>query len=153
MRNIEDALVARRGFWLPLAIAVAVVAALLIALRLSDAIARARDDVSRSRLALDIARARIADSASLAQANAPAKGDDVRGAIDRALSARGLHYSRVDAQAGDGTERVVIDSAPFATLARAIDDLSRVDGVRVVDATLTARVDPETVRAELAFTR
>lgn len=152
IRNIEDAFAARRRFWLPLAIAVAIIVALLIAMRLSDAIARAHDEVLRNRLALDIARGRVADGASLVHANVQAKNGDMRAAIDRALSARGLHYSRVDAQAGDGTERVVIDVAPFATLVRAIDDLSREDGVRVIDATLTARVDPGTVRAELAFT-
>jgi type II secretory pathway component PulM len=153
IRNIEDAFAARRGFWVPLAIAVAVIVALLIALRLSDGIGRAHDEVLRNRLALDVARARLADIASLAHENAPTKPGDVRSAIERALTARGLHYSRVDAQAGDGTERVVIDEAPFAALVRAIDDLSREDGVRVIDATLTARIDPGTVRAELAFAR
>ncbi|HJU24423.1 MAG TPA: type II secretion system protein GspM [Casimicrobiaceae bacterium] len=153
MRNIEDAFAARRGFWFPLAIAVGVIVALLVALRLSDAIDRAHDEVLRNRLAFDVARARLADSASLARENPQTKAGDVRGAIERALNARGLRYSRVDAQAGDGTERVIIDAAAFATLVRAIDDLSRGDGVRVVDATLTARVDPGTVRAELAFAR
>jgi type II secretory pathway component PulM len=34
---------------------------------------------------------------------------------------------------------------------RALDALSREEAVRVIDATLTARVDPGTVRAELVL--
>ena len=129
-----------------------IVAAVLV-LRLHDGIARSRENVAHDRALLDVARARTAESVTLASANAPAKNGDVRAAVDRVLAANGLRYIALDAQRGDATTRVVIEAAPFDALIRALDALMREEGVRVADASLAARVDPGTVRAELALTR
>jgi type II secretory pathway component PulM len=105
----------------------------------------------RNRLELDVARARIAESAALARAAAPIQNADVRPAVDRVLSARGITYA-VETQ-GEGPLRIVVEVAPFDALIRALDALAHEDGVRAVEAIVSARVDPGTVRAELALTR
>jgi type II secretory pathway component PulM len=67
------------------------------------------------------------------------------------LSARGITYA-VETQ-GEGPLRIVVEVAPFDALIRALDALAHEDGVRAVEAIVSARVDPGTVRAELALTR
>jgi type II secretory pathway component PulM len=47
----------------------------------------------------------------------------------------------------------VLGSVPFDTLVRVLDDLARAEHVRVIEARITARVEPGTVRAELALGR
>ncbi|HEY7788132.1 MAG TPA: type II secretion system protein GspM [Casimicrobiaceae bacterium] len=144
----------QRTAWTAIAIAVAIAAALVaFAFPLREAIARARDDVARNRLVLDIARARVAANATLIRAVAPARSPDLRAATDREMTKRGLSYAVVDAPTGEGSLRIVIAAAPFDTLIRALDTLAHTDGVRVSDASVSARVDPGTVRAELALTR
>ena len=136
-----------------LALVAALVVAMVLAVRLHDTIARERDDVARNRLVLDVARARAAENVTLARASAAAKGGDLRTAIERVFASHGLRYAALAAQGSEGAQRVVLEAAPFDVLVRALDALSREEGVRVTDATLTARVDPGTVRAELALAR
>src|SRR5689334_15905444 len=100
----------QRNAWLALAIIVALAVAVVIALRLHDAIGRSRENVARERLLLDVARARVAEGATLARANVSARNGDVPGAIDRVLTANGLRYSKIDAQRGDDAKHVVIDA-------------------------------------------
>ncbi|HEX6792231.1 MAG TPA: type II secretion system protein GspM [Casimicrobiaceae bacterium] len=156
-RPLADAIASadptQRRLWLALSGLVALVLAVFVAIRLQDAIARSREDVVRNRLMLDVARARAAENVALARSNVPARNDDPRRAIDRVLAANGLRYTALDAQRADAAQRIVIETAPFDALVRALDTLARQDGLRVADASITARVDPGTVRAELAFTR
>ncbi len=156
-RPLADALAsahpAQRRLWLVLSVLVALVLAVFVALRLQDAIARSREDVVRNRLMLGVARARAAENVALGRSNVPRRNDDPRSAIDRVLAANGLRYTALDAQRGDAAQRIVIESAPFDALIRALDTLARQEGLRVTDASFAARVDPGTVRAELAFTR
>lgn len=133
-------------------VVVAIAAAMIVVANpLREAIARTREDVARNRVVLDVARARIAENAALARVAAPVRSPDIRPAIDRALSAQGLRYV-VESQR-DGPLRIVVDVAPFDALVRALDTLAHGDGVRVVEAIVSARIDPGTVRAELALTR
>jgi type II secretory pathway component PulM len=136
-----------------LLVLVALALGALLAWRLQDAIARSREDLSRNRLMLDIARARAAENATLMRANVAPKPDDVRSAIDRVLAANGLRYTAVGPHRDDGAQQVVVEAAPFDALIRALDTLAREEGVRVVDASIAARIEPGTVRAEIAFTR
>jgi type II secretory pathway component PulM len=145
---------ARRAAWIALAIfAAAIVTVALIAAPLSEAIARARADAARQRLVLDIAKARVAENATLARASAPIRTPDMRGAIERVLAREGLAFAPEAAQGADRSVRIVIAEARFDALVRALDALAREDGVRIAEATITARVDPGSVRAELALTR
>jgi type II secretory pathway component PulM len=144
----------QRAGWIAAAVAfVAVAALILFAVPLREAIARARSDVAHNRLVLETARARVAENAALARATAPAARDDPRAAIGRALAREGLAYVPADTRASDGPIAIVIGDARFDALMRALDALEREDGVRVVDATITVRVDPGTVRAELTLAR
>jgi type II secretory pathway component PulM len=136
-----------------LALVAALVVAVVLAVRLHDTIAREREDVARNRLVLDVAHARAAENVTLARASAAAKSGDLRAAIERVFASHGLRYAALDAQGSEGVLRVVLEAAPFDVLVRALDALSREEGVRVTDATLTARVDRGTVRAELALAR
>ena len=146
---------AKQRAWVAFALVAAVVLTVaIVAIPLRDAVARAREDLARNRLVLDVARARAAESATLAHASLPSKKTgDARAAIDRVLAAHGLRHAPVGAQAADGTPGIVIEAAPFDALVRALDALARDEGVRVVEATFTARVDPGTVRAELVLAR
>jgi len=143
----------QRNAWLALAIVVACAIAAVVALRLHDAIVRSQERVTRERLLLDVARTRVAETATLAHATAPERSGELRAAIERVLTANGLRYGKLDAQRGDDAQHIVIEAAPFDTLVRALDELMREDGVRVIDASLAARVDAGTVRAELALAR
>jgi len=142
----------QRTAWIAIATVAAIAVAMIaVANPLRDAIARTREDIVRSRLELDVARARVAEIAALARAAAPVQNADIRPAIDRVLSAQGLDYT-VEPQS-EGALRIVVEAAPFDALIRALDALAHEDGVRVVEAIVSARVDPGTVRAELALTR
>jgi type II secretory pathway component PulM len=150
-RAFDAAGVAKRRASIAFVLVAAVVLTVIVASPLRDAVARAREDLARSRLVLDVARARAAESATLVHASVPAKAGDVRTAIERVLAAHGLRHAPVAGQTPDGA--IVIEATPFDALVRALDALARDEGVRVVEATLTARVDPGTVRAELVLAR
>lgn len=143
----------QRAAWTGVALLVAIVAAIaVIAVPLTDAIARTRDDVARNRLVLDVARARVTENVALTRATAPVELPDARVTIDQVLAQRGLTYVRAAAEPPAGSVGIVIEAAPFDALIHALDTLAR-EGVRVADATITARVDPGTVRAEIMLTR
>jgi type II secretory pathway component PulM len=139
-----------RAAWLGVGVLVAIVVAVALTWPLRDAIARAGEDLAQQRALLDVLRARIAENVALERA-APLPGGDRRAAIERVLAEHGLRFVR-DAQDADGN-RYVIESAPFDVLVRTLDALARDAHARVVEATLAARVEPGTVRAELAFAR
>ncbi|MBU6486171.1 MAG: type II secretion system protein M [Betaproteobacteria bacterium] len=133
-------------------VALTAVILLWIVVPLQDAVGRARADLARERMNLATARSELAEDASLAHAIAPARAGDAAAAVDRVLAAHGLvPLSR--AHADDGRIDVVIPDARFDALVRALDVLLHDEGVRVVEATLLARVAPGSVRAELALTR
>lgn len=149
----ERAHPSQRRAWLALARLVVLAVAAVVVVRLHDANARLREDLVGNRAVLGIAQARAAENQTLQHAGVPARNGDLRSAIDRVLTANGLRYTTLDAQDGNTTQRVVVEVAPFDVLVRALDMLQREEGLRVTDATLAARTDAGTVRAELAFTR
>ncbi len=53
----------------------------------------------------------------------------------------------------DGRARVVFAAVDFAKLVAGLEALQRESGLAIVEATLTARVEPGTVRAELVLAR
>lgn len=121
---------------------------------LTTSIARARDDVARTRVALAIARDRVAETESLVRAaSAPASTADVRSAVTRVLGEHSLSIAPVDAKSKDGRFAIVIAEARFDAIVSALDALARTEGIQLVEGTVTARVDPGSVRAELTFAR
>jgi type II secretory pathway component PulM len=117
---------------------------------LSRDIARLRDDVARDRATLAYLQARAAPTRSDASPGAPVV--DARATVERVLAAHGL-ATQAQVEAREGRIGVVLAAVPFDALVRALDDLARSSGVRVLDARITARVEPGSVRAELALGR
>ena len=134
-------------------VVLAAAAVLWIVLPLQDAVGRAGEDLARERMLLATARHLVAEDAGLARAIAPARAGDAASAIDRVLAQNGLSPLSAAHAGTDGRIDVVVPEASFDALVRALDALSREDGIRVVEATLLARVAPGSVRAELAFVR
>ena len=120
---------------------------------LTDAISRARDDVARTRVELAIARERAAETESLVRGAAPSSTADVRSAVTRVFGEHSLQSTPVDAKSADGRFAVIVADARFDAVVNAIDALASNEGIRLVEGTVTARVDPGSVRAELTFAR
>jgi type II secretory pathway component PulM len=146
---------ARRSLLLTGTVAAVLAVALAIGWQpLTTAIARAREDVARTRVELAIARDRIAETESLVRAaSAAASATDVRSAVTRVFGEHSLLSTPVDARSVDGRFAVVVADARFEAIVNALDVLARTAGIRLVEGTVTARVDPGSVRAELTFAR
>ena len=135
-------------------VAVVLAAVLAIAWQpLTGAIARARDDVARTRVELAIARMRTAETDSLARAASVSSSADIRSVVTRVLGEHSLASAPVDSKSADGRFAVVVADARFDAIVHALDALARDEGIRLVEGTVTARVDPGSVRAELTFAR
>jgi general secretion pathway protein M len=133
--------------------AVVVLLALLYAVAwqpLARDIARVRETLARDRATLDVLRSYAQPQRSAGTTSAP---PDVRAAVERALDAHGLRVTAGAPDARDNRVSLVLGAVPFDTLVALLDELSRTDHVRVIEARLTARVDPGTVRAELTLGR
>ena len=121
----------------------------LVWLPLAQDLPRARADAERAQRRLASATAAAA-MASSRVTTAP------RGPIDAAVrGALAKHGIAADAtvEVAGARAALTIPSVRFATLVALVDGLARGDAVHVVDATITARVEPGLVRAELTLGR
>lgn len=116
-------------------------------------IARTREERVRIGASLAQARAAFEDGAGLARAAAKDGSVDLRGAVARALADHGIRVAAGSVDLRDNRAHVVLPDVRFDALAAALALLARDDGIRAVEATLSARVDPGTVRAEITLTR
>ena len=97
---------------------------------------------------------RIADEmAGLARAPVPSTATDARAELERVLSQYGLRSAVTELDWQEGRARVVFTAIGFDPLIRALEALQRETGLRIIEATLTARVEPAAVRAELVLGR
>jgi type II secretory pathway component PulM len=126
---------------------------LVATLPLTAAIGRADADVARTRAMLEIARARAADSESLARVAPSLRAGDLRAAVDRVLAQQGVRATPVASGTADGRYAVVVADARFDSIVAAVDALARDESIHLAEATLTALVTPGSVRADLAFAR
>lgn len=130
----------------------------LIVLAVAYALAYAplTHDIERTREALMRDRATLA---ALQRHPMPAAGhaaalpvaSDPRTSIDQALQARGLRHAATQVDVREGRATLVMEAVPFQAVVQLVDDLSRNVRLRLVEARVTARVEPGTVRAELTF--
>jgi type II secretory pathway component PulM len=105
------------------------------------------------RAALVQAERMVGEIAGLSR-SAPAKAaNDPRAEIERALAERGVAGPAAAIDWRDGRARVALEAARFDALAGALEALQRDAKLRIVEATLTARVEPGTVRAEIVLAR
>jgi type II secretory pathway component PulM len=94
-----------------------------------------------------------AEIAGLARAPSPAAIGEPRVALDRVLAQHGLRSAVTQSEWQDGRARLVFAAVGFDALVAALEALQREGRLRVVEATLTARVEPGTVRAEVVLAR
>jgi len=117
----------------------------------------------RARLARQLAdqRAALADArreadaiAGLARSTPTAPPADAKAAIDAALSRQGLKAVGGNIERLDGDRwRLSLDAISFDSLTALLDTLQRTAGVRAVEVSVTARVEPGLVRADLTLGR
>jgi len=120
--------------------------------------------LSRDTVALRLARAanastlaeardRVKELAELSRTSAKTASVDARADLDRALSQLNLRTAATSVEWREGRASLVFAAIGYDTLVGLIDALQRDARLRVVEATITARVDPGTVRAELTLAR
>jgi type II secretory pathway component PulM len=110
--------------------------------------ARMRDSV-----VLAAARADAEDVAGLQRSAAPARSGEPRTAVERVVAERGLRPMLASLDVQDGRVRATFTAIRFDALVGALDALAKNDGVFPVEMTLTPRVEPGTLRAELVLAR
>ena len=116
-------------------------------------IARLERDLPRTQAVLAAARAQADDVAALQRASARAKTGDPRAAVERVLAERSLRAAVGTLDAQDGRVRLGFPAVRFDALVGLLDTLAKSEGLRAVDATLTARVEAGTVRADVTLAR
>ncbi|MGI8896555.1 MAG: type II secretion system protein GspM [Casimicrobiaceae bacterium] len=114
---------------------------------------RAQRDLRRDRAILASARVQADEIAGLAKSPATLKSSDPRSAVERVLTERQLRAAVTALDVQDNRVRVTFAAIHFDALVGALDVLAKTEGLRLVEATLTPRVAPGTVRAELALAR
>jgi type II secretory pathway component PulM len=101
---------------------------------------------------LSAARKMAEEGAGLARGSATAPGD-ARAGLERILVQQGLRPSVTQLDWQDGRARLVFAAVGYDSLIAALEALQRDEKLRAVAATITARVEPGTVRAEITLAR
>jgi general secretion pathway protein M len=140
--------------------AVAAVAAVLLAAAWSlvwqpmqDDILRMRRELPRDRALLAAARAQATEITGLQRGTQLQFSGDSRKAIERVFSERALSGALTALEVKDTRTTITFAAISFDALVGLLDALAKTEGLRPVDATLTSRIDPGTVRAEITLTR
>lgn len=115
-------------------------------------IERLSRDLPVARASLAAARAQADTLVALQRAGNNPRGDDPRAVVERVLVERKLRPAVSLLDVNDGRVRLTFNAVPFVALPEALAALGR-EGVRPVEAVITARVEPGTVRAEFTLSR
>ena len=78
---------------------------------------------------------------------------DPRQIVERVLGEQGLRGAVTSIDVADGRVRVTFAAVRFDAVLAMLDALGQSDNIRPIEMTLTPRVEPGTVRAELALSR
>jgi type II secretory pathway component PulM len=108
---------------------------------------------ARGSVALADARQMTDEMAGLARAAAVGGDADPRMDLERVLVAQSLRPAVTQLDWKDARARLVFSAVGYDALVAGLEALQRDARLRVVEGTLTARVDPGTVRAELVLAR
>jgi len=103
--------------------------------------------------ALVEARDRVKELAELSRTSAKPAAVDARADLDRVLAQLNLRTAATSVDWRDGRASLVFAAIGYDTLIGLIEALQRDARLRVVEATITARVEPGAVRAELTLAR
>ena len=120
---------------------------------LKSDIERTREERVRVSTLLALTRTSFEEGAGLVRASPKVNASDPRDAVARAFAERGLRIPAGAIDLRDNRVHIVLSDVRFDALIAALDSLARDDGLRPVEASLTARVEPGTLRAELTFAR
>ena len=112
-----------------------------------------RAKVPADRGALAQARTMGDEMAALARTAPARRAIDTRAELERALGERGLRAAAIQLDWQDDRARIAFAEVGVDALVSLLEALSRDAQLRLVEATLTARVEPGTVRAELTLAR
>ena len=116
----------------------------------ADSLRAARD---ANAAALAAARKMTEEAAGLARATPASAPADARAALERILAQQNLRGAVTQLDWQEGRARLAFAAIPYDALVALLEALQRDGKLRAVDATLTARVEPGTVRAELTLAR
>ncbi len=116
-------------------------------------LARLERDVPREQAILAAARAQSDAIAALERAPRAMRSADARTVVERVLVERDLRQAVGTLDAQDGGVRITFPAVRFDDLVSTLDALARQDALRAVAVTLTGRVEPGMVRAELTLVR
>lgn len=116
-------------------------------------IARLTRDLPHTKATLAAARAQANALAALAQSTALAKRADPRVTVERILVERNLRPSVASLDVVDGRVHLTFAAVRFDALIGFLGALAKAEGLTAVDAVLTTRVEPGTVRAEVSLAR
>jgi type II secretory pathway component PulM len=103
--------------------------------------------------ALAGARKMADEMAALARNPAPRRTADPRAELERIAAERGLRAAITEQSWQDERVRLVFADVTVDALVRFLEALTRDTALLIVEATLTARVEPGTVRAEITLSR
>ena len=103
--------------------------------------------------ALAAARRMTAEIAGLARSPAAPAAPDARAGLERVLVQQNLRPAVTQLEWQEGRARVVFAAIGYDALIVALEALQRDAQLRAVDLTMTARVEPGQVRAELTLAR
>jgi type II secretory pathway component PulM len=102
---------------------------------------------------LVLARQRVDELSALPREGKPVPALDPKAAALRVLDQRGLRAAATAIDAQEARVRITFASLPIAALAPLLEALGREQRLFPVEVTLTARVEPATVRAEITLAR
>jgi type II secretory pathway component PulM len=118
---------------------------------------RARRELQRDRAALAVARAQAVEITGLQRATQSQSGNpmggDSRLAVERVLGERALKASLTSLEVKDNRAYITFAAIGFDALVGMLEALAKTDSLRPVEVTLTSRVEPGTVRAEITLAR
>jgi len=135
------------------ALVIAVIGWLALWQPLERDLAALRTSVPAERAALADARRMAEDMIALGRAPAPRQDSDPRALLERVLAERGLRGAVTQLDWQDERARLVFSDIGIAALVPLLETLGREARLQVVEATLSARVEPGTVRADLVLAR
>ena len=108
---------------------------------------------TRNAAALADARRMADEVAGLARTSTAPPAANVRADLERVLAQQGLRNLVTQQDWHDDRARLVFATVSYDALIAALEALQRNARLRVVEGTLTARVEPGAIRAELVLAR
>jgi type II secretory pathway component PulM len=103
--------------------------------------------------ALAAARKMAEEGAGLARVSATPVTADTRAGFERVLVNQNLRAAVTQLDSKEGRTRVVFAAVAYDALIAALEALQRDEKLRIAEATITARVEPGMVRAEITLAR